>query len=116
MLPVPKRVLVDRSFGLWLKQVRGLTGMTQEGVAEQSRISLEAIRRLEQGQLPGTPYLVALLAWLNEQRNTDMHQEFSQWPTRVLTLGAVVRKKGLALQPPKSGRKKQKPTRHRAAG
>lgn len=92
------------AFGTWLKYIRQLTGFNQEVGAQKARVSFDAVKRMERGELTGSVYLIAWLSWLAEQTQKSLpaHDEFDGWPMKLLVLGRAVRTSGAAQQAPKS--------------
>lgn len=111
------------SFGTWLKYLRQLTHLTQAEAASDAQVSLDAVKRMERGQLVGSAHFLAWLSWLQDAserstvatsktRPTDpleadadtLHVEIQQLPAKLLILGDRIRTAGLAIQAPKGRR------------
>lgn len=89
-------------FGLWATGLRRLSGRTQERASAESRVSLDSIRRIERGEMPGGAHLLGLLSWLMEQpkvHNSTSGQRFAQ---ELLSAGQLARASSLAYQQPKA--------------
>lgn len=103
--PVPRRQIVDPAFGKWLGYLRDLTDLSQRSAASEANVSVDSVRRLENGELTGSAHLLAWLSWLNSRQEPDLRQQLAEWPTRLLSLGERARREGLASKPAKAKRK-----------
>lgn len=102
-----------KSFGEWLKYLRGLTGLTQAEAATHANVSFDAVKRIESGKLVGSTHLLAWLSWLGDAASgaakdedqiaaDELDEVFAQWADKVLLLGMRIREAGLAKQPQKA--------------
>jgi len=100
---VPRRELVSRDFGRWLKYVRERATSNPKHVAADARVSEDAIRRIERGELPSGSHFLGWLSWLAEQDSVVARGDFrKELLDRLLEVGRKARELGLASRPAKA--------------
>lgn len=103
MRAVSSRRVVSKPFGFWMSGLRKLAGFnSQEEASQTSGVSLDAIRAIEQGRLPGSAHLLGWLSWLVEQPTVRASPEFGLIVEKIAEAGRAARSLGLVNQPPKA--------------
>ncbi len=81
-----KRPTPAKEMGLWLQSLRKRVEDRQQAVAETIGIKLDAVRRIERGELVGAQLLFPYLSWLAEQRpdlDEELDRDLLRWCLRV---------------------------------
>lgn len=118
--PVSKKdeFYAAESFGAWLKYLRSLTRLNQLDAAKKAKVSHDAVKRMEGGQLVGSAHLLAWLSWLEEMGERGgpeddidasvdadtLNTAMKEVPDKLMMLGVRIREAGLAIQTPKGRR------------